>query len=616
MTHASVLSLLAFLSLRACDGIREIMLDDASELGDLISVDGESDDTEAAQEFWVTCPGGMTTRKLENSIDQCEYSKLDLWVAKEPLLRETSEHHELFDFHSDAPLFFNKKSTSINVSHAFVSEFFDALQDNDTRYTLLNDFGMNELANNVTLEREFQAWLGNISQTDFEDSTGDFWSGLHAFENNWLPMVFIVEKSAEHLILGEAIVLLHALEYAAAHGVVIGEAWLASLGINLAGSLLILEHGLHFLLHGVLTPLLVVESFMLVQKFHNLWLEETDQAEDFVMRLVLRGDCVIQRTSLTVHNIDEAELNPIIPEVCGANHSSTLSNLMIRTHKVLDNFFLTLADLGKCMNPGPDSKVDGIRKAKVVCAKRLYRDLREMRHFPGQLWTAMTFISMVMKLTDDLLVTPHYGDILETKFGISPPKDESLESFNEMKDIEAVRNSTDFNKKFTTCYATICTHRAFEMTISRIEQSTRVWMQTFARRKTASNLYGASWKPCQKIFYKLEDTEGDSGDVSVQAVRSSQVRSVCKTEKVYWTPAEEEEEKIPCSSPRNYPQWRCHERTRFQDALWCKHAGTWQGFEYRDVGEDTSVCGSCGSQCCKRANVATSLWPELEGGGH
>merc|ERR1719330_2003454 len=225
----------------------------------------------------------------------------------------------------------------------------------------------------------------------------------------------------------------------------------------------------------------------------------------------------------------------------------------------------------------------------------------------------MTFISIVVKLTDDLLVTPHYGDILKTKFGISPPKDESLEGFNELKDIDAVRHSNNFADKFTVCYATLCTHRAFESTISRIEQSTRVWMQTFARRKTASNLYGASWKPCQKIFYKLGDEKGESGELRIQTVRSSQRRSVCKTEKVYWTQEEEAEEESPCASPKNFPQWRCHERTRFEDALWCKHAGTWQGFEYKDVGDDKSECGC---ECCKRANVATSLWPELEGGGH
>jgi len=589
-------------------------LDDLHQTLDTQVASDESEETD----FWVTCPKGTTERKFENSHPQCQLNNLDLFVPDEPQLGDG-----VFDFHSDSPIMFNRQSTAINITLAFADEFYDALGDNDTFYAILNDFSLAELNVNESLRREFEEWIENISQTDFNDGQSDFWAGVHGTEAGLLPAVFAIEKGLEHWILAEAIVLLHALEYAAAHGAVFGEAFLARyLGISLAGFAHAAEHYLHIFLHYILTPYLVVEAWQILKEFHAFWVEEYDSSEDFVMRLVLRGDCAIQRTSLTIHNLDADEINPLVEQVCGRNQTTRLSKLMIRTHKVMEAFFQTVAAFGRCMNPGINRNETGDRRAKVLCAQRVYRPLRQNRNLPGQLWSALTYVAEIMKATDDLLTTPHYGNIMEEKFGTPVPRINGTRGFSELADVARVQNES-VSQRFLVCYSILATHRAFELSMSRVEQSMRVWAQTFGRRKTAANIFGISWKPCQKVFTKFGSNQAElrsftpigSSPVSVSGsvTRSSELRTdFCKMNKLQWGQERQNAENLPCSSPMNMPQWRCHERTRFQDALWCKNAGVFQSFEYSDFGDDSK--SPCGCECCKRENVGSSLWPA--GGGH
>lgn len=605
MARIGAVSLLALVSLRPCAAIRL-----AEELENL---HGKSEDESVLSEsadsdFWVSCPSQMEAVSEKGSDDQCTYSALDLWQPESPSLGA------VFDHHSDQPLYFNKRSTAFNCTLAFTSEFVDALADDDTFQAMLAEFGASEIERNETLSDEFQEWIRDISHTEFADGSSDFIAGFHGVEASALPAVFVIEKGLEHWLIAEVIVLTHALEKAAHHHAVWGQVFFENLfGVSLASTAHVVEHTLHIFLHYVLTPLLAIEAYIILKEYQVLWDEAVESSEDFVMRLVLRGDCVIQRTSLTVANMDPTAINPVVAEVCGTNVTELLSNLMIRTHKTMEAFFGTVAHMGKCLNPGEAGAED--RRSKVTCARRLYRPLRETRSRPGQLWSALTFISLIMKVTDDLLVVPHYGLIMQEKFGIAPPVDSDSAGFSEIKDIQAVVGGT-FDERFLVCYTMSATHRAFELSLSRLEQSMRIWVQTFGRRKTAANVWGASWKPCQKVFHRIgEEEQTDELESLSDTVRSSSPRTgFCKLDKLQWDETRLAAEEIACSSEMNWPQWACAERTRFQDKEWCKHADIFEGFQYRFFGHDKTACGC---ECCRREDVRTgSLWPELASGGH
>lgn len=589
MASTRIVSLLTLLSLHQVAAIRH-MTEDLDELVEHEEGESVSADSDTA-EFLVTCPNGMTTYKEEGSPDQCEYTTLDLWEVDEPSLG-------MFNVSSEQPLYFNKKSTALNMSLAFSAEFVAALTDNDTFMTLLGLFGANEMERNATLAAEFAAWVENISETAYSDGVSDFWSGVHGFEANAYVAVLIVEKTLEHVLIYYVIELLHQLEYAAKKGTVWGQSALESFTQlvfhdTLAHTAHAAGHALHIFLHYVLTPYLVIEAYEMIETYIETWRETTESAESFVMRLVLRGDCVSKRYALSTSNMDASLLNPTVETVCGSDVSEVISNLMIRTSQTIVTFFDTVATIGRCMNPGEEGTSNKKRRERITCADRLYRPLRETRALPGQLWSALTYIAMVMSAIDDLLSTENYGYIMYEKFGITRPSDWT---FSERRDLEAVENGT-IDERFLVCYAIATTHRAFERSLARIEQSMRIWVQTFGRRKTAGNVWGSSWKPCKDVFYALgEEEAGRDG--------------FCMSENMQWGDDLVAAEEISCSSPLNDVQWSCYERNRFQDAVWCKYANTFEGYEYRDFGEeDTSPCGC---ECCRREVLNGYMWPDMD----
>merc|ERR1712217_817570 len=58
----------------------------------------------------------------------------------------------------------------------------------------------------------------------------------------------------------------------------------------------------------------------------------------------------------------------------------------------------------------------------------------------------------------------------------------------------------------STCIQLVATQRAFERTFLRLEKAIRVWLASFGRKGLVPNIR-ASWKPCQKVFFKLEDID-------------------------------------------------------------------------------------------------------------
>lgn len=580
--------------LAPCCGIRETSLGNLETFA-ATQQQGEAGVLAAADDskFWASCPRGLTQENNEYNPVLCAYTDWvePLWHPETPALPA-----DYFEFHSDRDTYFDRDSAALNVSLAFGHEYFDALRDNVTFDKILYDFGLEEIKKNSSFQSEFVEWMRRVGDTAFSDGESDFWADFHDLEHGDLHFVkFLVEEYVIHSAVGGAIVLIHALEVAAAESVLFGELWLERyLGLSLVAAAHKVGHYMHFFLHKVLLPYAIAHGVHLVYEYyHEQWLEKTERVEDFINRLVLRPACAKQRLQDN-NDFSPAAINPLFTEVCGANQTAVLSLILERSHLTMVHVFDTIAAMGKCLNPEGED-----RRAKVSCAYRLYRPLREQGGKPGQLWTSLVFLSTVMQVTDELLVTPHYKHIMEEKFGVAPPpNDGNSTSFSELSDLDRVKDDT-MDKRFFTCYSILATHRAFEMSLSRVAQSLEVWTRTFARRKTAPSFYGISWKPCQKVFNKLADAEAEG---------------FCKSHKSEWSEEQQDAERIACSSPMNLPQWKCHHRTRGQDAMWCQYVGISEGYEYKHFGRDTS---GCGCECCTRQNVGSSMWPELEsGGGH
>lgn len=295
--------------------------------------------------------------------------------------------------------------------------------------------------------------------------------------------------------------------------------------------------------------------------------------------------------------------------VCGENQTQLLSTLFERTHKVYERIFDKIASLGKCLNPGENPGYLFARtnryQSKVYCIERVYRELRERGGMPGHLWTALVYMAAVMAETDELLTTPHYGHIMEDKFGVHVPAN-LTEKWSELADLREAKDQS-MDERFASCFMVISTHRAYETSLSILAESIDIWMQTFARRLVAANVRG-TWLPCQRVFHKVGE----------QSSNITAAGPICKNEHNVWLKEQRIAEGVACASPLNYPQWICHKRNWWlirakEDAMWCKTAGIYEGYEYQHFGEDLSICGC---SCCKRANAYKSLWPELDKGGH
>lgn len=573
--------------LSTCLGVRDNSLELEHQL---------AGSTDNSSWWWHTCPKGMKTISQKGEETQCVWENLDLYIPRTPVLNSNAFRKSsvrLFETHSNKPLYFNRKSGSVNVTRAFAAEFFDALADNYTFHLILNDFGCEEMMKNETFAKQFAEWAENVTQTTYGDGGSDFWHGFHGLENSILPAFFILEHAVEHAAIGAAITMLHAIEVALEAELLFGEVFFANVfGVSLAHSAHAAGHYLHIVLHYVLTPLLVHKAVVMYLHWQQSYLDKIDDVEDFTNRLIMRPACVKDRLSLERRTFDELAFEPIIGEVCGVKQLELIAALAIRTHKVMEHVFDTISQLGECLNPAGEGKLD-----KVNCAHRMYRGLREQSELPGILWSSLVFMSTVMQVTDGLLIEPLYGNIMEDKFGVMPPPADKTSGFSEIEDIRRVANDT-LEKRFLTCYSVIATHRAFELSLSRVAQSLTVYMKTFARRLSSANIRFHSWKPCQKVFFDANHEDGFCKDEKSKLLRHQTLAL----------------QHMPCSSSLNQPQWRCHSRSRLfgNDNLWCKHAGVFQGFEYRYYEHNSE----CGCKCCRRENAGNSLWPELEGGGH
>jgi len=600
-----------------CAAIRENSFDMdtllSSEEGEaLLESDlGQEDQGELAEDSDIgpsfrTCPGGTEKEYIKGEPTHCVIKNLKVYSPDSPSLGKYFQE----GLSQPTTLRYNRNSESLNMTLLFGSEFVKAWNDNATMYRILNDFALQEFEHNATKKSEFEGWIRDVKKSHFSDGHGDLLSGVHGVESDMFAAVFILEHIAEHAVIEGIVHLLHMVTDAGSKSIIYGEAFFAKYtSFHMVQAAAHTTHFLHMFLHYVMTPYLIERSLNLIfVQTQDSWLKKESHAEDFVNRMVYRSECVKDRLA-----VDEASspfrvenIQPVMNRTCNANQTQLLSTLFERTHKVYEHIFDKLVGIGKCLNPGnnPGYLYAGTKRyqAKVYCIERMYRVLRENRGMPGQLWTALIYMTTVMAETDEMLVNKHYGHIMGDKFGVDAP---DLNKWSELKDLEEAEGKS-MEHKFGTCFMILATHRAYETSLSALAESVTLWTQTFARRLIAANVRG-TWWPCARVFEKAGDTNEIAG-----------AGAFCKNENNVWLPEQRIAEQVSCSTPLNYPQWICHKRNWWlirakEDKMWCKTAGTFEGYNYWYFGEDLSKCG-CG--CCKRANAYKSLWPELEAGGH
>jgi len=581
------------------------------------------------------CPRG-TEKDRSNGYEgdplHCKYDgKLDLWSPSTPALNVDGTDY-FTEGKASKSIRFRKRSQAINMTTTFGAEFVQAWNDNATFNIILADFAKAEFERNGTMKSEFEGWIEEIKQNQdaFSDKHGDWITGFHNVEADIFAAWFVMEHIAEHAVIEGMIHVLHHIEHAAAHSVAYGSAQHAvavhaSTGFSKVTAAKYGAKFLHNFLHYVMTPYLIERTMNLIfVRTQDSWLRKSSHAEDFVNRLVLRSECTKNRLAMGTEedntkgpeNQEEhdpaypfriSNIQPIVLTVCQEKQTELLSKLFQRTHKVYERIFDKIAGLGKCLNPGEKQfyilSSTKRYQSKVYCIERLYRTLREHGGLPGQLWTALVYMTTIMAETDELLNKKHYKTIMQDKFGVTIPAD-LTQNWNELEDIQnAGKNESTMDEKFSACFMVISTHRAYETSLSVLAESIDVWMQTFARSLLAVNVRG-TWLPCQRVFHKVGDVESNV----------TAAGRVCKNKHNVWSPEQKIAEGVSCSSPLNYPQWICHKRNWWliraqQDAMWCKTAGIFDSYHYKYFGEDLEKCGCA---CCKRRNAYESLWPELD----
>jgi len=585
------------------------------EVNELSQQESEQLMTNSDLHPFKSCPGGTNKEYIKGEPVHCvydngKYGGLNLYDPSEPSLGK----HFQAGKGEQRTLRYNRDSESINMTLTFGNEFRLAWSDNYTLYKILGEFALEMFEHNATMKSEFEGWIQEVKDGHFSDGHSDFLSGVHGVESDMFAAVFVLEHIAEHAVIEGVVALLSLVTKAGADGVVYGEAFLAKYtGFQMVAAA---QHSIHFLhtfLHYVMTPYLIERSLNLIfVRTQDSWLRKESHAEDFVNRLVFRSKCVKDRLHFdAAHNpFDVTNINPVVSDVCKPSQTQLLSKLFERTHKMYEHIFDKIASIGKCLNPGNNPGYIFASKkryqSKVYCIERMYRELRESRGKPGQLWTALVYMTTVMAETDELLVNKHYGHIMGDKFGVHAPEDLS-NKWSELQDlVDANATNVTPEEKFGTCFMVLSTHRAYETSLSILAESITIWTQTFGRRLIAANVRG-TWWPCARVFEKPGEENKVAG-----------VGSFCKNENNIWLPEQRRAEQVSCSTPLNYPQWICHKRNWWlirakEDAMWCKTAGTYEGYNYWHFGDDLSKCGC---SCCKRANAYKSLWPELEMGGH
>lgn len=569
-------------------------LDSTSAL-DLEEENGMAETLEESEEstlFFQTCPRGLEKSYVKGEPVTCLDKSPNPQSPKEPKLA-------LFREPGDPPiLHFDRKSESINISLTLGLEFARSIGDEATKASILADFVEEQMSIDPSFKHKYEQWVANLSDTHFKDGYSDLYAHFHGAEYSLYAAIFVIEHAIEHAVVAGALSYVSSLKYHSYKHILYGEPFLYKYtGLKLPTLVKGTYQALHYFEYLFMYPYVIERSLNLVfVKLRDYYNVKEAHSEDFVNRLVLRSTCVKDRLAIqgTENPLSESNIQPNFTQVCKAKQTATLEILLQRTHRAMERVFDVIASVGKCLNMGEDGEPN--RKAKNFCIDRMYRELRENRRKPGQLWTALVFMATVMDATDDLLVKPHYGQIMNEKFGV-----DLSAAASDASHLTAVNDvaEADFETRFVTCWNVVSMHRAFETSLSLVAESLEVWMRTFARRLTAGNSYAVSWWPCQKVFRKLGEEGG-----------------FCK--KAVWTEEQQTAERISCSSPMNYPQWVCHKRNWWtkraaQDAMWCKHAGIFEGYEYRYFGKDLTRCGC---DCCKRANAYSSLWPELQRGGH
>jgi len=376
------------------------------------------------------------------------------------------------------PLIF--RDAAFSLEPQFLAEFASAASDRAMMTSVLNEVATIEVDRNHDLRVRYEHWKENA----------------HEAEENLMPGVFVLEHVVEHLALEGVIVGMEALATVAAEGAaLLTEEIATSFLLGALEGLAIGTAGLlTAVLHWVLPILLIPQTIYMIWKIRKHFKEITHHTKAFIMRLVFKSDCM-EETTRMLRDDDEGELKSDVRDVCGPETEKMLHTQIHRTNAAMEGIFTTLEEVGRCLWPHNKRAY-----AKIGCAERVYRPLREIHGHAGVVFLALSFAVAYAHFTDDLLEEPWYGDLLEQEFGIELPHTNKTDLRSlEGKSVEV---------RSIACMQLLATHRAFERTFLRLRSGIQVWLQTYGRSYRSASIRH-SWWPCRKVFNSIE--HGDRG---------------------------------------------------------------------------------------------------------
>jgi len=238
--------------------------------------------------------------------------------------------------------------------------------------------------------------------------------------------------------------------------------------------------------------MLVPRTAYMLWKMRKHFKEITHHTKDFLMRMVFKSDCM-EETLRMLRDGDEGQLSSEFGDTCGKESEKKLHMQIHRTNAAMQGIFASLEEVGRCLWPHNHRSY-----AKIGCAERVYRPLRESRGRAGIVFLALSFAVAYAHFADDMLKQPWYGNVFEQEFGIELPHTEKTS-------LAKVKNES-IEVRSMACMQILATHRAFERTFQRINLAIKVWLQTFAREYLFPSVRH-SWWPCKKVFNSLEHSE-------------------------------------------------------------------------------------------------------------
>lgn len=424
-----------------------------------------------AKRFWRRCPAGLRRNQT-----QCIYDSPRLWKPTE------DEAYDLgWNTSGDVvPLVFRRDGGHFHLEDAFIAELAIASADKGIAMQVFTGLAELEVRTNLSLRERFNK---------FRDSSMDI---LHNLD----PVTFAIEEWGIHTILHALAVWGHDIAHKAHAGHGWGAGVIEALGDGASDAI-------HFYLDTIFP--IIIGPYILYRfyRIRDHWLHRTHHAKGFVMRMIMRSQCVANELKLEKSGVESIVKNfqGEVQSTCGDDYPLLLAKQMQSSNLAMVRLFETYAKIGRCMWPA-DFKAGGYA-SKIQCVNTLYWPLFETQGYPGILFEGLATAALYAEQTDTLMVEPIYGRLIQDKFEMHPEGDEA-----HLNILVSVLGATANGpaEEGEKCMQVLAMHRAFERTFARLIVATEVYLETFARWRWVPNLAGR-WKPCTKVFYSVKDSE-------------------------------------------------------------------------------------------------------------